>query len=228
MEKPPVRHLFDPKTGKDYFSIADVVGYVTDTVDARNYWKVLKNRLKKSSPELVTLCNRLKMKARDGKSYLTDAADAETLTEIIKLIPGARVNDLASCFEPFVTPPYPTNLPKGETKREANSSLPLGEPEGVAAELLLDAYQTDDVIFIEAFVAGVSLEDLNIEVNLKKITISGKKFAPRSLGEVGDYFTQELQWLSFSRELELPFPIDADRARASESQGHLTIRLPKI
>ena len=200
-----VRRYHDEISGKWYFSVVDIIALTTLSKNPQNYWKVLKNRLKKEGDQLVTLCNQLKMKARDGKSYLTDAADQETLTELIKLIPGARVNDLASCFEPFVPSP-PAK----------------GESEGVEAELLLDAYQTDDAIFIEAFVAGVSLADLNIEVSSRKIIIEGKRAKPP-----GDYFTQELLWLSFSRELELPFPVDADRAQASESQGHLTIRLPK-
>jgi len=39
---------------------------------ARNYWKVLKNRLNREGSESVTKCNRLKLEAADGKRYLTD------------------------------------------------------------------------------------------------------------------------------------------------------------
>jgi hypothetical protein len=42
---------------------------------ARNYWKVLKNRLKKEGSQSVTNCHQLKMEAADGKKYLTDVAD---------------------------------------------------------------------------------------------------------------------------------------------------------
>ena len=116
---------------------------------------------------------------------------------------------------------------------------------------MLDAYQSGDYIFIEAFTAGVSIEDLNIELTPKKITISGKRNPPLLVEEGagggdselpprpdhsrstppsqgGEYLLQELQWLSFSRELELPSPVDVARAQASESQGHLIIRLPKV
>ena len=223
MTSSEVRKYYDETNQKWYFSVVDVVALTTSSSNPQNYWKVLKNRLKKEGNQLVTLCNQLKMKARDGKSYLTDAADQETLTELIKLIPGARVNDLAACFEPFVTPPLPSDpSPFKEMERGG------GEAE---SELLLDAYQSGDYIFIEAFTAGVSIEDLNIELTPKKITISGKRNPPLLVEEGardGDYFLQELQWLSFSRELELPFPVAVDRAQASESQGHLIIRLPKI
>src|SRR3989344_368360 len=81
-----IRREWDEKSGKWYFSIADSVGIVAKSTDARNYWKVLKNRLNKTQNKLVTECNQLKMKARDGKFYLTDVADQETILKIIDLI----------------------------------------------------------------------------------------------------------------------------------------------
>ena len=64
------------------FSVVDIIQALTQQSDfqlARNYWKVLKNRLKNEGSETVTKCNRLKMTAEDGKSRLTDVANAETL-----------------------------------------------------------------------------------------------------------------------------------------------------
>ena len=43
-----------------YFSVVDVVAVLTDSADPNNYWKVLKNRLKKEGSELVTNCNRIR------------------------------------------------------------------------------------------------------------------------------------------------------------------------
>ena len=57
------------------FSIVDVVRVLTeqpDTDGVRNYWKVLKIRLKEEGSQLVTNCNQLKMTAQDGKKRLTD------------------------------------------------------------------------------------------------------------------------------------------------------------
>ena len=48
---------------------------------AKNYWKVLKFRLKEEGNESVTKCNQLKMVSpKDGKNYKTDVADTEQLT----------------------------------------------------------------------------------------------------------------------------------------------------
>lgn len=75
-----------------YFSIVDTVMVLTDSEyqQARNYWKVLKLRLKQEGNETVTNCNQLKMKSKDGKSYNTDAANTEQLLRIIQSIPSPK------------------------------------------------------------------------------------------------------------------------------------------
>jgi len=71
-----------------YFSVVDIVRILSNSSDPRNYWKVLKNRLKKEGSELVTKCNQLKMLASDGKYYATDVADTETILRLIQSIPS--------------------------------------------------------------------------------------------------------------------------------------------
>ena len=58
--------------------MVDVVGVLTEQIDTehvRNYWKVLKHRLKEKGSEPVTFCNLLKLQAADGKKRLTDVAE---------------------------------------------------------------------------------------------------------------------------------------------------------
>lgn len=88
-----VRTVWDDEQEKWYFSIVDVVAVLTDSVDyqaARNYWKVLKNRLSKEGNETVTNCNQLKMQAADGKMRLTDVADTEQLFRLIQSITSPK------------------------------------------------------------------------------------------------------------------------------------------
>ena len=58
-----IRTIWDEESEEWYFSIVDVVGILTDSPNPRKYWSVLKNRLKKSHPELTTNCSQLKMTA---------------------------------------------------------------------------------------------------------------------------------------------------------------------
>lgn len=92
-EDKKIRTVWDDEQEKWYFSIVDVVAVLTDSVDyqtARNYWKVLKNRLSKEGNETVTNCNQLKMQAADGKMRLTDVADTEQLFRLIQSIPSPK------------------------------------------------------------------------------------------------------------------------------------------
>ena len=69
-EDQPIRTAWVEDEEEWYFSIVDVVGALTEQSDingARNYWKVLKSRLKEEGNQLVTNCNQLKMTAQDGK-----------------------------------------------------------------------------------------------------------------------------------------------------------------
>jgi len=88
-----IRRHYDEETEKWYFSVVDIIQVLIQQPDyqaARNYWKVLKNRLKKEGSESVTKCNRLKMEAADGKEYMTDAADPETLLRLIQSVPHLK------------------------------------------------------------------------------------------------------------------------------------------
>lgn len=91
-EEKKVRTLWDSETEEWYFSVVDVVAVLTDSdyQTARNYWKVLKNRLKKEGNETVTNCNRLKLISEDGKMRLTDVATTQQLFRLIQSIPSPK------------------------------------------------------------------------------------------------------------------------------------------
>ena len=83
-----IRSLWDGAKEKWYFSVVDVCGVLSESEDPRNYWKVLKNRLKKEGSELVTNCNQLKMQAEDGKMRVTDVLDTKGVLRLIQSIPS--------------------------------------------------------------------------------------------------------------------------------------------
>ena len=73
--------------------MVDVISVLSDQSThqgARNYWKVLKNRLLKEGNQTVTNCNRLKMQAADGRLRFTDVADTEQLLRLIQSVPSKK------------------------------------------------------------------------------------------------------------------------------------------
>ena len=93
-EDQPIRSAWDAEREEWYFSVVDVVGALTDQKDQRgasNYWAKLKQRLKaEGADELLTNCQQLKLRSKDGKRRLTDVADTEQLLRIIQSIPSPK------------------------------------------------------------------------------------------------------------------------------------------
>ena len=88
-----IRRLWDEKKEKWYFSVVDIIQALIQQANyqtARKYWNKLKERLKKEGNESVSNCHQLKFEAADGKFYLTDAADVETLLRLIQSVSSPK------------------------------------------------------------------------------------------------------------------------------------------
>ncbi len=82
-----------------WLSVVDVVGALTDSVNARDYWYKMKIRAQgEEGVELSTFCRQLKIISEDDKGYLTDCANTEGIFRIIQSIPSPKA-------EPFRTSP---------------------------------------------------------------------------------------------------------------------------
>lgn len=92
-EEKKVRSLWNEEQEKWYFSVIDIVAVLTEQTDykkAQSYWTTLKHRLKNEGSEIVTKCDKLKLIANDGKKYLTDVADIETIFRLVQSIPSPK------------------------------------------------------------------------------------------------------------------------------------------
>lgn len=89
-EQKQIRSLWDDEKEKWYFSIVDVVGVLTESERPRKYWSDLKNKLKKEGSELSEKIGQLRLKANDGKFYITDVADTEQLFRLIQSVPSPK------------------------------------------------------------------------------------------------------------------------------------------
>ena len=108
-----VRAVWDESDNKWYFSAVDIVAVLSSSADPRNYWYVLKNRLKKAENQLLTNCKGLKLTAPDGKRRLTDCFDSDGIIELAKNFPGNKATKFLDWFL------YSENTIDGQSKKKA-------------------------------------------------------------------------------------------------------------
>lgn len=91
---------------------------------------------------------------------------------------------------------------------------------------LVDMYQTDDEVVVEAALPGVEAKDVNIEVRDGTLSISASVGSEKE-DKGKTYHIREQRFSSFERALNLPVPVIADKAIAEVKDGVLHLRLPK-
>jgi HSP20 family molecular chaperone IbpA len=218
-----IRREWVEEKGKFYFSVVDVIGILTESTDARNYWKVLKNRLKNTQNKLVTFCNQLKMRASDEKFYLTDTLDSENILELIKIISPEKFSSFKLYFDKL------QHLQKMSYPQTEDGK---GKDEGLEGEIMIDGYENKEDIVIESFVGGASQENISVVVTCGNLTIKGERLKQNTKNnsekDSRDYLYQELYWGKFSRSITLPAEVEINSAAATLSHGLLVIKLKKI
>jgi len=73
-----------------YFSIVDIIEILTESPRPRKYWNALKTKLQQEGSELSQKVGQLKLTSSDGKKYLTDVADTETLLRLVQSISSPK------------------------------------------------------------------------------------------------------------------------------------------
>ena len=96
-----VRAIWDEEHSKWWFSVLDIIGVLNNQDDYqknRNYWKYLKNKLKKENAELVSVTNQLKLTAPDGKQRLSDTLDFNGVILLAKAFPNTKAARFVEWF----------------------------------------------------------------------------------------------------------------------------------
>ena len=113
-----------------------------------------------------------------------------------------------------------------EGKGEKNDNNWM-EEKNDEAELSVDVYQTPTDIVIQAMVAGVKPDDLELSIARDTITIRGEREENRNIDE-DNYFAKELYWGKFSRTFPLPVEVEPEDVDATERHGLVTIKIKKV
>ena len=108
--------------------------------------------------------------------------------------------------------------------RNENITLHREDSEG---QLAIDVWQNDSEIVIESTIAGISPDELDIDITNESVTIRGERRRKEEIAE-DSYLYQECYWGRFSRSVILPQEIDPDKADAEFENGILRIHLPKM
>lgn len=101
------------------------------------------------------------------------------------------------------------------------------EPVSVDGQLAIDVFETPVDVIVKTMIPGVRKEEVDISLSRDMLTIRGERKDEKTISE-DNYHYRELYWGTFSRTLKLPHEVDIDRAEATENQGMLTIRLPRV
>ena len=118
-----VRAVWDEKNQKWYFSVLDIVGAINGQEDYdknRNYWKYLKNKLKKENSQVVSVTTQLKIVAPDGKMRLSDMLDFDGVEMLAKSIPNTKAMAFLDWFI------YSDSSIDGQSKKKAYSLYESG------------------------------------------------------------------------------------------------------
>lgn len=163
-----VRAVWDEENSKWWFNVVDIIGVLNEQDDYtknRNYWKYLKNKLRKENDQLVSRTNQLKLAASDGKRYLTDTLDSDGVIALAKNFPNSRSNEFLDWFL------YSDNTIDGQSKKKAYTLFESG---------LLDSLEVGSMKCLQqihAYLFG-GLYDFAGKIRTKNISKGGFTFAP--------------------------------------------------
>lgn len=91
---------------------------------------------------------------------------------------------------------------------------------------LVDVYETNDDIVVEASMPGLSADNVNISLTGQTLVLRGELQAGEQAADAR-YLIRERRFGSFQRQIALPVRVDGDHAEATFEHGVLTLRIPK-
>lgn len=105
------------------------------------------------------------------------------------------------------------------------SPLPIFQKLGW--DFAVDLYEEKNNVVAKMSLPGIKPEDVAVSVEGDLLTISGRRDEEKEVDKK-DYHGKEIRRGSFSRTVNLPRPVDAEKAEAKYEDGMLVVTLPAL
>lgn len=136
--------------------------------------------------------------------------------------------------------PVSLNSSFGELVREFDQLLQpraaAARDAGLGSYNPVDLYETGDAVVLEMVVPGVRAEDLDINIEGRKLVISGSSKPEELKGQDAEktddgsdrrYWLKDIAYGEFSRTVKVPQGVDAGAIDANLENGILRVTMPK-
>jgi len=90
----------------------------------------------------------------------------------------------------------------------------------------MDMWETKDELMLSLDVPGVDEKNIHVAITGDLLTVRGERVSPEVAPD--STYVAERWYGKFERAMTLPYPVQADRVKASYRDGVLTIHLPKV
>lgn len=157
-----------------------------------------------------------------GGITLSEEKEEKTESEDTELNKKGKKSAIAK-----LTPLNSEHKGKHAHKEESNTEEDEAENNDEdIANLSVDVFESHTEVVVNAFVAGVHPDNIDVTITRNSISIRGHRDDENRKGF--DQIENELFWGKFERDVVLAIDLEPDRAEASQKQGLLTITVPKI
>jgi cell filamentation protein len=171
-----VRAVWDDERSKWWFSVVDIVGVLSQSADSRNYWYVLKSRLKKAESEILTNCKGFKLMAPDGKRRMTDCLTNDGVIMLAKEFPGKKANRFIEWFT------YSDETIDGKSKSKAYALFDSSLPDAAEVGTVRGLRQIHGCLFGGLYDFAGQIRTLNISKGRFQFAMA--RFLPETLNTV--------------------------------------------
>ena len=143
------------------------------------------------------------------------------MTDLVRFDPFREITPFRDVMDRF----FDRNLFDRNFFRPTNGWSLL---EGDIGTLALDVYEDEDNLIVEASLAGVNPDDVDVSISGNMLTIKGETEKEEEKEEKGKYYCRERRYGAFHRSVTLPTDVDADKVKAVFEKGVLKLTLPKM